>query len=154
MPQIATVGFVGGFREGGAIGAQEEPAGLLRKLKAWRVLRYSFPVDRGVRREDILLIGTTKGAKSWLYHLAYEPSQHQSAKMNKADGHLEFQSAADPLSLLSALQFQVSTFQRFSVSALCSVSAAAGEVISVRYRTEWYRRQLAKGFTGCAGSNC
>ena len=27
MPQIATVGLVGGFQEGGAIGAQEEPAG-------------------------------------------------------------------------------------------------------------------------------
>jgi hypothetical protein len=53
-----------GFREDGAIGAQEEPAGFRRKLRAWRVLRYSCPVDRGDPREDILLIGTTKGAKS------------------------------------------------------------------------------------------
>ena len=27
MPQIATAGHVGGFREDGAIGTQEEPAG-------------------------------------------------------------------------------------------------------------------------------
>jgi hypothetical protein len=49
---------LGGFREDGAIGTQEEPAGFRRKLRAWRVLRYSGPVDRGDRREDILLIGT------------------------------------------------------------------------------------------------
>ena len=44
MPQIAAVGLVGGFREDGAIGAPEEPAGFQRKLKAWSVLRYSGPV--------------------------------------------------------------------------------------------------------------
>jgi len=49
-------------------------------------------MDRGHRREDILLIGTTKGAKSLLHYLAHEPPQHQSARMNKADGQLEFQS--------------------------------------------------------------
>ena len=41
-------------------------------------------------------IGTTKGAKSWLHHLAHEPPQHQSARMNKADGQLEFQSTVTP----------------------------------------------------------
>ena len=39
MPQIATVGLVGGFREDGAIGDPEEPAGFRRKLIACRVLR-------------------------------------------------------------------------------------------------------------------
>ena len=34
-------------------------------------------------------IGTTKGAKSLLHHLAHEPPQHQSARFNKADGQLE-----------------------------------------------------------------
>jgi hypothetical protein len=39
VPQIATVGLVGGFREDGAIGDPEEPAGFRRKLIAYRVLR-------------------------------------------------------------------------------------------------------------------
>jgi len=80
--------------EDGAIGAQEEPAGFRRKLRAWRMLRYSRPVDRGDRREDILLIGTTKGAKSSLHYLAHEPPQHKSAWMNKADGQLGFRSTS------------------------------------------------------------
>jgi hypothetical protein len=90
MPQIATVGRPGGFREDGAIGAQKEPAGFRRKLRAWRVLRYSCPMDRGDSREDILLIGTTKGARSLFHHLAHEKPEHKSARMNKADGQLEF----------------------------------------------------------------
>src|ERR1019366_3294631 len=92
VPQIATVGRLGGFREDGAIGTQEEPAGFRRKLRARRVLRCSCPVDRRHRREDILLIGTTKGASSLLRHLAHEPPQHKSARMNKGDGQLEYQS--------------------------------------------------------------
>jgi hypothetical protein len=47
-------------------------------------------MDRGDRREDILLIGTAQAAKSLLHHLAHEPPQHKSARMNKADGLLEF----------------------------------------------------------------
>ena len=39
MPQIATVGLVGGFWEDGASGAPEEPAGFRRKISSWRVLR-------------------------------------------------------------------------------------------------------------------
>ena len=39
MPQISTVGLVGGFREDGAIGDPEERAGFRRKLIACRVLR-------------------------------------------------------------------------------------------------------------------
>src|ERR1019366_1544787 len=54
-------------------------------------------MDCGGRRKDILLIGTTKGAKSWLHHLAHEPPQHKPAWMNKADGQLEFQSTGDPV---------------------------------------------------------
>ena len=50
-------------------------------------------MDRGDRREDILLIGTAQAAKSWLHHLAHEPPQHKSARFNEADGQLEFQSA-------------------------------------------------------------
>ena len=63
-----------------------------------RARRVEYPgaiyhvMDREDRREDILLIGTTKGAKFWLHHLAHEPPQHKSARMNKADGQLEFQS--------------------------------------------------------------
>ena len=37
-------------------------------------------------------IGTTKGAKSLLHHLAHGQAQHKSARMNKADAQLEFQS--------------------------------------------------------------
>ena len=37
-------------------------------------------------------IGTTKGAKSLLHHLAPGRAQHKSARMNKADAQLEFQS--------------------------------------------------------------
>ena len=64
-----------------------------------RAMRVEYPgaiyhvMDRGDRREDILLIGTTKAAKYWLHHLAHEPPQHKSARMNEADGRLEFQSA-------------------------------------------------------------
>ena len=67
-----------------------------------RARRVEYPgaiyhgMDCGDRREDILLIGTAQAAKSWLHHLAPEPPEHQSARMNKADGQLEFQSTADP----------------------------------------------------------
>jgi hypothetical protein len=63
-----------------------------------RARRVEYPgaiyhgMDRGDQREDILFIGTTKGAKCLLHHLAQEPPQHKSARMNKADGQLEFQS--------------------------------------------------------------
>ena len=46
MPQFATVGLVGGFRDDGASGAREEPAGFRRNLRACRLLRYSGPVRR------------------------------------------------------------------------------------------------------------
>ena len=39
MPQIATVGLVGGFWEDGAIGTPEEPAVFRRNTGALRVLR-------------------------------------------------------------------------------------------------------------------
>ena len=48
--------------------------------------------DRGDRREDVLLIGTAQATKSLLHHLPHEPPQHKPARMNKADGELEFQS--------------------------------------------------------------
>ena len=63
-----------------------------------RAMRVEYPgaichvMDRGDRREDILLIGTTKGAKSLLHHLVHEPPEHKTVRMNKADGELEFQS--------------------------------------------------------------
>src|ERR1035441_2250002 len=44
MPQFATVGLVGGFRDDGASGAREEPAGFRRNFRACRLLRYSGPV--------------------------------------------------------------------------------------------------------------
>src|ERR1035437_5921558 len=53
-------------------------------------------MHRGDRREDILLIGTAQAAKSLLHHLAPEPPEHESARMNKADGQLEFQSTGCP----------------------------------------------------------
>ena len=46
MPQFATVGLVGGFRDDGAGVALEEPAGFRRNLRARRLLRYSGPVRR------------------------------------------------------------------------------------------------------------
>ena len=49
-------------------------------------------MDRGDRREDILLVGTAQAVKSLLHHLAHEPPQHKSTRMNKADGQLESQS--------------------------------------------------------------
>ena len=49
MPQIATVGLVGGFWEDGAIGTPEEPAGFRRKIRSWRVLRQAG----GTRTTDI-----------------------------------------------------------------------------------------------------
>jgi hypothetical protein len=39
VPQIATVGLVGGFRDTGAIGTQEEPAAFRRNTRACSVLR-------------------------------------------------------------------------------------------------------------------
>ena len=41
MPQIATVGLAGWFRDDGASGTQVEPAGFWRKTIALRVLRDS-----------------------------------------------------------------------------------------------------------------
>ena len=41
MPQIATVGLAGGFRDDGRSGSQAEPAGFRRKTRALRVLRDS-----------------------------------------------------------------------------------------------------------------
>ena len=41
MPQVATVGLGAGFRDDGAIGTKEEPAGFRRNLRAWNVLGYS-----------------------------------------------------------------------------------------------------------------
>jgi hypothetical protein len=67
-----------------------------------RAMRVEYPgtiyhvMVRADRREDILLIGTAQAAKSLLHHLAHEPPQHRSARMNKAVGQLEFQSTADP----------------------------------------------------------
>ena len=43
MPQIATVGLVDGFRDDGASGAREEPAGFGRNLRACRQFYYSGP---------------------------------------------------------------------------------------------------------------
>src|ERR1035441_8620041 len=41
MPQIASVGLVGGFRDAGRIGTQEDPAVFRRNTNALRVLRDS-----------------------------------------------------------------------------------------------------------------
>jgi hypothetical protein len=41
VPQFATVGLGAGFRDDGASGTQEEPAGFRRNLRAWNVLGYS-----------------------------------------------------------------------------------------------------------------
>ena len=46
VPQFATVGLVGGFRDDGASGAREEPAGFRCNLRAYRLLRYSGPIRR------------------------------------------------------------------------------------------------------------
>src|ERR1035438_9582061 len=49
VPQITTVGLVGGFRDDGGIGTQEEPAVFRRKTRVLRVL-----CDSGLRNPDPL----------------------------------------------------------------------------------------------------
>jgi hypothetical protein len=82
--------------------------GLFTDLPRARRVEYPGAIyhvtERGDRREDILLIGTPKGAKSLLHHLAHEPPQHKSARMNKADGQLEFQSTADTVPALCGME--------------------------------------------------
>jgi hypothetical protein len=43
VPQIATVGLVGGFLDDGASGAREESAEFGHNLRAYRLFRYSGP---------------------------------------------------------------------------------------------------------------
>src|ERR1019366_4196555 len=56
VPQIATVGLVGGFRDDGGIGTQEEPAVFRRNTRALRVLRDSGLVKRKGRSLPHLLL--------------------------------------------------------------------------------------------------
>ena len=51
----------------------------------------------------LLREGTAQAAKPLLHHLAHEPRQHKSARMNKADGQLEFRSTVCPLRFSPAL---------------------------------------------------
>src|SRR5664279_3032075 len=71
--------------------------------------------------------GTTKRAKCLLHHLAHEPPQHKSARMNKANGQLEFQSTGDPVlelpfsagtCLCGSVQSQGAN-QRLTMNRLC-----------------------------------
>ena len=68
MPQIATVGLVGGFREDGAIGAPDEPAGLQRfdHSLVHFILRRESVMDRGDLRElsGLLFQGAERGLAS------------------------------------------------------------------------------------------
>ena len=63
-----------------------------------RAMRVEFPgaiyhvMDRGDRREDILIIGTAKGAKSVLHRSGRGPRQHKPARADEPCAQLEFQS--------------------------------------------------------------
>jgi hypothetical protein len=63
-----------------------------------RAMRLEFPgaiyhvVDRGDRREDILIIGTAKGAKSVLHRSGRGQHQHKPARADGPCAQLEFQS--------------------------------------------------------------
>ena len=91
MPQNATVGLVGGLRDNGAIGTQEEPAVFRRKLRAWRVLRReaTLPLKWIAARVQI---GTVKGAKPVLYRFARGQYTRKPARVGEPDAQLEFQS--------------------------------------------------------------
>jgi hypothetical protein len=63
-----------------------------------RAMRVEFPgsiydvMDRGDRREDILIIGTAKGAKSVLHRSGRGQHQHKPARADEPGAQLEFQS--------------------------------------------------------------
>jgi hypothetical protein len=65
VAQIATVGFVGGFREDDAIGTQEGLAGFRRKLRACRVLRNSGSVNgiEPMTRSAVKLLAQSNAAR-------------------------------------------------------------------------------------------
>ena len=72
-----------------------------------RAMRVEFPgaiyhvMDRGDRREDILIIGTAKGAKSVLHRSGREQHLHKFAQADEPCAQLEFQSTVDPFFLFS-----------------------------------------------------
>jgi hypothetical protein len=63
-----------------------------------RAMRVEYPgaiyhvMDRGDRREDILIIGTAKGAKSVLHRSGRGQHQHKPARADEPCAQLEFQS--------------------------------------------------------------
>jgi hypothetical protein len=63
-----------------------------------RAMRVDYPgaiyhvMDRGDRREDILIIGTAKGAKSLLQGSGRGQHQHDPARADEPYAQLEFQS--------------------------------------------------------------
>jgi hypothetical protein len=67
-----------------------------------RAMRVEFPgaiyhvMDRGDRREDIVIIGTAKGAKSVLHPLGRGQQRHKPARADEPSAQLEFQSTVDP----------------------------------------------------------
>jgi hypothetical protein len=63
-----------------------------------RAMRVEYPgaiyhvMDRGDRREDILIIGTAKGAKSLPHRSGRGPHQHNPARADEPCVQLEFES--------------------------------------------------------------
>jgi hypothetical protein len=53
-------------------------------------------MDRGDRREDILIIGTAKGVKSVLHRSGPGQYQHKPARAGESWARLEFQSTVTP----------------------------------------------------------
>jgi hypothetical protein len=49
-------------------------------------------MGRGDRREDILIIGTAKGAKTVLHRSGREQHQNKPARVDEPSAQLEFQS--------------------------------------------------------------
>ena len=74
MPQIASVGLVGGFRDDGGIGTQEEPAIFRRKTSGLRVLRDSGLVKRKHNVSDHRLVRSEvrKRQPSQVAHVALQ----------------------------------------------------------------------------------
>ena len=67
-----------------------------------RAMRVELPgsiydvMDRGDRREDILIIGTAKGAKAVLHRASRGQHQHNPARADEPCAQLEFQSTVWP----------------------------------------------------------
>ena len=92
-------------------------------------------------------IGTTKGAKSLLHHLAHSQPQHKSARMNKAYAQLEFESLPFRFEPFQLLQGSGSPIrppnERPSWRSLVTPSGEEREAVpALERRAELFERHL------------